>query len=195
MRRRHAADALEERRAHLTGTHAEEVDDGGIVGPARHRAVFQERADLRGEEQPSAAVVVVEGPHAERVARAQHRPGDSVPEREGEVADETADDVLSPAAIAGQDEVGIAHVAAVEVARKRRRELAAVVESTVPHQPPLAEGVGRRLLVRGSTGLHREEPMPQRDRPTGPLSLAVGPTMGERREHPHQERGIGLRPR
>ena len=139
-------------------------------------------------------MVVVEGPHAERVARAQHRPGDSVPEREGEVADETADDVLSPAAIAGQDEVGIAHVAAVEVARKRRRELAAVVESTVPHQPPLAEGVGRRLLVLGSAGLHREEPMPQRDRPTGPLSLAVGPIPRCSRAYFMSTRGAGPGP-
>ena len=86
MTRRHAADALEERRAGIAEVHQEIVGDRGRVGASHNRCVFQQRADLGGEQQTATIPVVIERLDAERVARAEEGLRPRVPRRDREFA-------------------------------------------------------------------------------------------------------------
>ncbi len=177
-------------RLHAVAEHQIVADRDGIQGPVQLR-MGQQGVDGVGETEGAVDPGEIEGHAAELVAGAEQATTASVPDREGEIADQALDAFIPPGVIGVQnqgavrDPVGEMTAPGAQIMDQRR----AAVDAGVGHEVNDAiEGKG--LNVPGLLERRRQQGLGQKDRSLAPPVLTIRPEANERRCHGRRDVGI-----
>src|SRR5439155_10670072 len=126
-------------------------------------------------------VVIVEGLHAEMVARAEQEPPARVPESEGEVAEQVLGAALAPARVSLEDELSVRHGGR---SREQGAQFLTVVDPGVGGERELARRVreGEPLVERLGRG--PENPVAEAARAGYVRAMAIRASVREPLQHP-----------